>query len=319
MQFNHHRLVAAAATMGLASAVLLFAAPAQAISVTLNGNNVPLNPPPIERAGRVLIPLRGVFEQLGATVVYSNGQINATRGRRTVSLNIGSTQATVDGQPQTIDVAPFIIGASTYVPLRFVSQALGAQVNWDGNNQLVSVTSYGVGGPGGEERTSVHDGHVDVEHHHVHASAAQLFETLRAVLGQRRFDAMCKAYLIANPSRSFTLRNLGARLESWLRKNPKWAGPNQNLALDIVRLEWADIEAFDGTAEPNLRPEDLASAAGPRGPETRRGGCRDSPSPQRGPRRRAAAEPARTGRSANGRRRRSTGPGAGRRACAPSP
>ena len=149
MQFNHHRLVAAAATMGLASAVLLFAAPAQAISVTLNGNNVPLNPPPIERAGRVLIPLRGVFEQLGATVVYSNGQINATRGRRTVSLNIGSTQAMVDGQPQTIDVAPFIIGASTYVPLRFVSQALGAQVNWDGNNQLVSVTSYGVGGPGG--------------------------------------------------------------------------------------------------------------------------------------------------------------------------
>jgi hypothetical protein len=78
------------------------------------------------------------------------------------------------------------------------------------------------------------------------------------------FDAMAKAYLIANPSRSFTLRNLGARMESWLRKNPKWAGANQNLALDIVRLEWADIEAFDGKAEPALRPEDLGSAAGPR-------------------------------------------------------
>jgi len=147
MQFNHRRLVAAAATLGLASAVLLFAAPAQAISVSLNGNNLNLNPPPIERAGRVFVPLRGVFEQLGATVVYSNGQINATSGQHTVSLNIGSQQATVDGQPQTIDVAPFIVGASTYVPLRFVSQALGAQVNWDGNNQLVAVTSYGVGGP----------------------------------------------------------------------------------------------------------------------------------------------------------------------------
>ena len=53
-------------------------------------------------------------------------------------------------------------------------------------------------------------------------------------------------------------------MESWLRKNPKWAGANQDLALDIVRLEWADIEAFDGKAEPALRPEDLASAAGPR-------------------------------------------------------
>ncbi len=90
------------------------------------------------------------------------------------------------------------------------------------------------------------------------------FPGLHAILGERRFDAMSKAYLIANPSRSFTLRNLSARLESWLRKNPKWAGTKQNLALDIVRLEWADIEAFDGKAEPALRPEDLASAAGPR-------------------------------------------------------
>ena len=90
------------------------------------------------------------------------------------------------------------------------------------------------------------------------------FPGLRAVLGQLRFDAMAKAYLIANPSRSFTLRNLGARLESWLRKNSKYAGTNQNLALDIVRLEWADIEAFDGAAEPALRPEDLANVVGAR-------------------------------------------------------
>jgi hypothetical protein len=90
------------------------------------------------------------------------------------------------------------------------------------------------------------------------------FPGLRAVLGQRRFDAMAKAYLMANPSRSFTLRNLGSRLEAWLRKNPKWTGTNQALALDIVRLEWADIEAFDGAAEPALRPEDLANVAGAR-------------------------------------------------------
>jgi hypothetical protein len=96
------------------------------------------------------------------------------------------------------------------------------------------------------------------------AALGEDFPGLRAVLGQRRFDAMARAYLIANPSRSFTLRNLGSRMESWLRKNPKWAGTNQNLALDIVRLEWADIEAFDGNAEPALRPTDLSSAAGPR-------------------------------------------------------
>src|ERR1700692_1181049 len=56
------------------------------------------------------------------------------------------------------------------------------------------------------------------------------FPGLRGVLGARRFEEMCKAYLVDCPSRSFTLRNLGARLEAWLRKNPKWAGSKQALA-----------------------------------------------------------------------------------------
>jgi hypothetical protein len=95
------------------------------------------------------------------------------------------------------------------------------------------------------------------------SSMMEDFPGLRSILGERRFDAMCKAYLVDCPSRSFTLRNLGSQLESWLRKHPKWAGAKQALALDIVRLEWADIEAFDGKAEPALGPEDLAGAAGP--------------------------------------------------------
>jgi hypothetical protein len=88
-------------------------------------------------------------------------------------------------------------------------------------------------------------------------SMAEDFPGLRAILGQRRFEEMCRAYLAECPSRSFTLRNLGARLEVWLRQNPKWIRDKQTLALDMVRLEWADIEAFDGKAEPALRPEDL--------------------------------------------------------------
>jgi len=94
------------------------------------------------------------------------------------------------------------------------------------------------------------------------SSMIEDFPGLRAVLGDRRFDAMCKAYLVDCPSRSFTLRNLGAHLESWLRKHPHWAGPKHALAVDIARLEWADIEAFDGAAEPVLRPENLGSDAG---------------------------------------------------------
>jgi hypothetical protein len=94
------------------------------------------------------------------------------------------------------------------------------------------------------------------------SSMIEDFPGLRAVLGDRRFEAMSKAYLVDCPSQSFTLRNLGARMEAWLRKHPKWAGPKQSLAVDIARLEWADIEAFDGKAEPALRPEDLPAEAG---------------------------------------------------------
>jgi hypothetical protein len=95
------------------------------------------------------------------------------------------------------------------------------------------------------------------------SSMMEDFPGLRAVMGDRRFEAMSKAYLVDCPSQSFTLRNLGARLETWLRKHPKWAGAKQQLAIDITRLEWADIEAFDGKAELSLRPEQLTADAGP--------------------------------------------------------
>src|SRR5882762_1837203 len=94
------------------------------------------------------------------------------------------------------------------------------------------------------------------------SSMIEDFPGLRAVLGDRKFEAMSKAYLMDCPSQSFTLRNLGSRLETWLRKHPKWAASKQELAIDITRLEWADIAAFDGKEEPPLRAEELHEDAG---------------------------------------------------------
>src|SRR5882724_9677528 len=91
-------------------------------------------------------------------------------------------------------------------------------------------------------------------------SLAEDFPGLRAVLGGRQFEAMCKAYLTERPSRSFTLRNLGAQLAAWLRQNPRWISDRRVLALDMVHLEWAEIEAFDGEAKLPLRSEDLRDA-----------------------------------------------------------
>ncbi len=128
---------------------LLSSSPAQAQNVTIivNGQQATFDQPPIERGGRVFVPLRGVFERLGATVVYDNGTINATGNGRNIQLHIGSTSATVNGQTTSLDVAPFLVGARTLVPLRFISESLGANVNWDGNSHTVTVAMAGAGAP----------------------------------------------------------------------------------------------------------------------------------------------------------------------------
>jgi hypothetical protein len=91
------------------------------------------------------------------------------------------------------------------------------------------------------------------------------FPGLCAALGQRAFNRLSRAYLTERPSESFTLRNLGEGLEEWLREHPEYAGRQFDLALDMVRLEWAHIEAFDGPARKPLGPEDLLEL----GPELR--------------------------------------------------
>ena len=116
---------------------------AQNVAIVVNGAPVTFDQPPVERAGRVFVPLRGVFERLGATVVYANGDINAQGNGRSVHLHIGSNQAVVNGQTLTMDVAPFLIGARTLVPLRFVAQSLGAAVNWNPSNNTVYIQGNG--------------------------------------------------------------------------------------------------------------------------------------------------------------------------------
>jgi hypothetical protein len=88
------------------------------------------------------------------------------------------------------------------------------------------------------------------------------FPALAAVAGEAAFEKLTRAYLADHPSRSFTLRNLGSHLESWLREHPEHAGKKPELALDVVRLEWAYIEAFDNAAERALTMADLGQLDG---------------------------------------------------------
>ncbi len=88
---------------------------------------------------------------------------------------------------------------------------------------------------------------------------AEDFPGLRAILGERQFEKLAGAYLAECPSESFTLRNLGARLPSWLMKHLEYVEKVERIAMDMARLEWADIQAFDSAELPALTQDDLKS------------------------------------------------------------
>lgn len=84
------------------------------------------------------------------------------------------------------------------------------------------------------------------------------FSGLRAVVGERKFDRIATSYLEAHGSSSWSLRNLGQHLHSFLMSRPELTAPHTELALEMVAVEWAKIVAFDTGALPILDPQKVA-------------------------------------------------------------
>lgn len=110
--------------------------------VLLNGQQLSFDVPPTIESGRTLVPLRAIFEAMGATVNWDAASITvtATKGSTTVILPVGSRVATVNGKSIALDVPAKIVNNRTLVPLRFVSESFGAQVDWNNTERLVSIT-----------------------------------------------------------------------------------------------------------------------------------------------------------------------------------
>lgn len=117
-------------------------AQSSAIQVTINDKPVIFQgSQPQQINGSVMVPLRGVFEQLGASVQW-NGMtrtIEAVRGTTDVILRVGQDTAYINNAAQPLDQAPTVFGSSTLVPLRFVAQAFGATVNWISETRTVAI------------------------------------------------------------------------------------------------------------------------------------------------------------------------------------
>ncbi len=93
--------------------------------------------------GRAYVPMRAVFEWLGATVGYSEGIIAAVSGARSVRLAVGSHQAHIDGRPVQMDTFPVVIAGICFVPLRFVATSMGASVSYDVATATATISQDG--------------------------------------------------------------------------------------------------------------------------------------------------------------------------------
>jgi len=113
----------------------------QQIGVFIEGKQQTYTQSPVNQNGNVLVPLRGIFESLGATVKWesSTKTVTATKGGTTVVLTIGSSTAYVNGKPVVLNAAAQLINGSTMVPIRFISEVFGGVVEWDKTTKSVIV------------------------------------------------------------------------------------------------------------------------------------------------------------------------------------
>ncbi|MFF2910785.1 TraB/GumN family protein [Paenibacillus sp. NPDC057934] len=139
------KLSATILTLGLLTSGLSSVHAAEkASSVWLNGEQIQFsNSAPIVEKGVTLVPLRPLLEKLGVNVKWDQAThtVSGSKGTLSLSLKIGSTNATANGKAVKLDAAPKQIRNVTYVPLRFVAETTGYQVGWNQSLRQVTLTA----------------------------------------------------------------------------------------------------------------------------------------------------------------------------------
>lgn len=122
-------------------AFLLLASTAGAVELYVDNDLIDTDTPPTIVDGRTLVPVRAIFEAIGATVTWENDTRTAigVRGDTTVIIQIDNTTAYVNGEARELDVPAQLINGRTMVPARFISEAMGCEVTWYQETQTAAV------------------------------------------------------------------------------------------------------------------------------------------------------------------------------------
>ena len=112
------------------------------VKVQVNGQELTFDTPPRMISDRTFVPIRALFEEMGAEVNWDEETKTATvtQNDQTITFQMDNTAATVNGEEKEMDVPARMINDRIMIPLRFLSENLGYQVDWDDENYLVSIT-----------------------------------------------------------------------------------------------------------------------------------------------------------------------------------
>ncbi len=114
------------------------------VTVTVEGETVdfPDAQPFIDANNRTLVPVRFISEALGGQVNWDGDlqEVTITYNNKIIKLIINKKEISIDGQAQVMDTQAILKDARTFVPVRFVSEAMGANVEWDSVNFTVIIT-----------------------------------------------------------------------------------------------------------------------------------------------------------------------------------
>lgn len=115
---------------------------ADGISVVCNGERLAFDTEPIIVEGRTLVPLRKIFEALGAEVEWNDTTktVTAKKNEREIELTIGKAEMRVNDKTIALDTAAMIVNDRTLVPVRAVSEGMGASVDWDDATKTVLIS-----------------------------------------------------------------------------------------------------------------------------------------------------------------------------------
>jgi Copper amine oxidase N-terminal domain/Bacterial Ig-like domain/Domain of unknown function (DUF5666) len=136
--------------------------PVRTIAIEINGETLETDTPPLLVSGRVLVPLRDVFDALGIAVTREGNTITARLPTGSVDFQVGSAQASVNGRPVRLEAATIDRDGTTFAPLQLLVAAFGAQASYDPHTDRVEIVSAFIGRNSAAEQQRS-DGGTDVQ------------------------------------------------------------------------------------------------------------------------------------------------------------